>query len=325
MHGTVAAVSRNGVYSFTKPVREEIMLVAGLGVAGDVHAGVTVRHRGRVAVDPDQPNLRQVHLIRSELHDELSEAGYEVPAGGLGENVTTTGVDLLALPVGTILRFGPPPPADEATVPPEPAHATGADSAAGPVAAAGSGSVVGPVAAAGSGSVVGPVPAVGSASAAGPTADPGSSVKNDARPAAAISPADVAGSEPAAQSALAGPADGAAAVVAAARRADLDASTAHAVAALSDRIATENSLGQGGGPGPDPRPAIVITGLRNPCQQINHYRPGLLKRVLGREADGSVSRRAGVMAVVLRGGPIHPGTEIDVELPGLPHRPLDRV
>jgi MOSC domain-containing protein YiiM len=76
---------------------------------------------------------------------------------------------------------------------------------------------------------------------------------------------------------------------------------------------------------PDPRPAIFITGLRNPCQQINRYRPGLLKRVLTREPDGSVSRRAGVMAVVLRGGPIRPGAEIHVELPGLPHLPLDRV
>jgi hypothetical protein len=118
---------------------------------------------------------------------------------------------------------------------------------------------------------------------------------------------------------VSGPADGAAAVVAAAQRADLDDSTAAAVAALSSRIATETS------PGQDPRPAIVITGLRNPCQQINHYRPGLLKRVLGRAADGSLIRRAGIMAVVLRGGPIRPGTEIHVELPALPHQPLDRV
>jgi hypothetical protein len=225
----VTAVSCNDVYSFSKPVRTEIMLIAGLGVAGDVHAGVTVRHRSRVAADPLQPNLRQVHLIRSELHEELVEAGYEVPAGGLGENVTTAGIDLLGLPVGTVLRFGPPN---------EPA--------------------------------------------AGP-----------------------------------GPREGAAAVVAAAQRVELDDSAAGAVAALADRIAAESSY--------DNRPAIVVMGLRNPCQQINDYRSGLLKRVLVREPDGSVSRRAGVMAVVLRGGAVRPGAEIEVELPALPHRPLDRV
>jgi hypothetical protein len=197
---------------------------------------VTVRHRSRVAADPDQPNLRQVHLIHGELHDELDEAGYEVPAGGLGENVTTSGIDLLALPVGTVLRFGPAPAA---------------------------------------------VPAPKS---------------------------EVAGAE-----------EGAAAVVAAAERASLDDSAAAAVSALAARLAAERSAT------PDPRPAILVTGLRNPCQQINRYRPGLLKRVLGRKADGSLDRRAGVMAVVLRGGPIRPGTEIDVELPALPHRALDRV
>lgn len=252
LRGTVAAVSCNDVYSFTKPVRDEIVLIAGLGVAGDVHAGVTVRHRSRVAADPEQPNLRQVHLIHSELHDELSEAGYEVPAGGLGENVTTAGIDLLALPVGTILRFGPDPAL-----------------------------------------------------------------------------ADPAPAEPfAAERGLAGPAEGAAAVVAAAERATLDASTADAVAALSARLAAADSpTGSGGAAGQThtPRPAIVITGLRNPCQQINHYRSGLLKRVLRREADGTLSRLAGVMAVVLHGGPIRPGAEIHVELPAGPRLPLDRV
>ena len=255
MRGAVAAVSCNDVYSFTKPVRDEIVLIAGLGVAGDVHAGVTVKHRGRVAADPDQPNLRQVHLIRSELHDELSEAGYEVPPGGLGENVTTSGIDLLALPVGTVLRFGPAP----------------AD-------AAGAGSV----------------------------------------------PTRAADSSPVG-SAVTGPADGAAAVVAVAAHATLDQSAANAVAALAARLASEQPAGAPTGQALDSRPAIVVTGLRNPCQQINHYRPGLLKRVLVREDDGSVSRRAGVMAVVLQGGPIRPGAEIHVELPGVPHLPLDRV
>jgi MOSC domain-containing protein YiiM len=260
MRGTVASVSCNDVYSFSKPVRDEIVLIAGLGVAGDVHAGLTVRHRSRVAVDPDQPNLRQVHLIRAELHDEVNQAGYDVPAGGLGENVTTTGIDLLALPVGTVLRFGPAPT---------------------------------------------------------PSAERSPAVETD----------------------LAGPPDGAAAVVAVAGRATLDAPSAEAVAALAARIQAEQPAGPiternpadhhhghtGADVTPDPRPAIVITGLRNPCQQINNYRPGLLKRVLGREPDGSVSRRAGVMAVVLRGGPVRPGAEIHVELPPGPHRPLDRV
>ncbi|MFL6001330.1 MAG: hypothetical protein ACJ72P_00835, partial [Nocardioides sp.] len=75
----------------------------------------------------------------------------------------------------------------------------------------------------------------------------------------------------------------------------------------------------------DSRPAVLVTGLRNPCQQINHYRPGLLKRVLGRNADGTLSRRAGAMAVVLRGGPVRPGSEIEIELPAGPRLPLDRV
>lgn len=104
----VVAVSRNEVYAFTKPVRAEITLVAGLGVEGDAHAGVNVKHRFRVRADPTQPNLRQVHLIQDELFAEVGEQGYEVVAGDLGENVTTRGVDLLGLPRGTILRFGEP-------------------------------------------------------------------------------------------------------------------------------------------------------------------------------------------------------------------------
>ena len=111
MGGSVAAVSSNGEYSFTKPNRESITLVAGIGVEGDVHAGVTVKHRFRMAKDPSQPNLRQVHLIHQELFDEVREAGFEVAAGELGENVTTRGIDLLGLPTGTRLLLG-----DEAVV-----------------------------------------------------------------------------------------------------------------------------------------------------------------------------------------------------------------
>ncbi len=354
MRGTVAAVSCNDVYSFTKPDRDEIVLIAGLGVAGDVHAGVTVRHRSRVAADPGQPNLRQVHLIHSELHDELNEAGYEVPAGGLGENVTTTGIDLLALPVGTVLRFGPADPfaAAAAAVPaPEPA----ADAGSAPAREAGAASAV-----------------VKAAIAVWPSgAGPSSVAAAVAEDGAAVGPSGAGSSSvgsAVAEAAVPGPADGAAAVIAAAERASLDRSAANAVAALAARLTAEQADGRLSGQADGPvggqadgpvggqadgrlgeragsplggqvvgrqredtgqvrasRPAIVVTGLRNPCQQINHYRPGLLKRVLGRAADGSVIRRAGVMAVVLHGGPVRPGDEIHVELPALPHVPLDRV
>src|SRR5690242_123880 len=113
--GAVAAVSCNDTYAFTKPVRDEIVLIAGVGVKGDVHAGVHVKHRGRVRADPTQPNFRQVHLIQQELFAEVGAKGYAVAAGNLGENVTTSGIDLLGLPVGTILRFGPPRAGDTAS------------------------------------------------------------------------------------------------------------------------------------------------------------------------------------------------------------------
>src|ERR1051326_398762 len=104
--GVVTAVSRNEEYTFTKPTRDSITLLAGLGVEGDVHAGVTVKHRSRVAQDPTQPNLRQVHLIHEELFAEVGEEGFKVAPGELGENITTRGIDLLGLPVGTLLRLG---------------------------------------------------------------------------------------------------------------------------------------------------------------------------------------------------------------------------
>ncbi|MFF0754288.1 MOSC domain-containing protein [Streptomyces sp. NPDC004267] len=178
--GTVTTVSSNGVYSFTKPNRASITLLAGLGVEGDVHAGVTVKHRSRVAKDPTVPNLRQVHLIHGELFDEVAGAGFEVAPGALGENVTTRGIDLLGLPTGTRLHLG-----DEAVV--------------------------------------------------------------------------------------------------------------------------------------------EVTGLRNPCAQIDNYRHGLLKQVLGRDEDGRIVRKAGIMSVVLTGGEVRPGDAIRVELPAQPHRPLEMV
>ncbi|MER5810806.1 MOSC domain-containing protein [Streptomyces sp. NPDC002033] len=178
--GRIAAVSSNGEYSFTKPNRPSITLLAGLGVEGDVHAGVTVKHRSRVAADPTQPNLRQVHLIHRELFDEVASAGFSVEPGELGENVTTEGIDLHALPTGTLLRLG--------------------------------------------------------------------------------------------------------------------------------------------------REAVVeVTGLRNPCPQINAFQDGLLKQVVGRDEQGRVVRKAGIMGVVHQGGTIRPGDTIEVTLPAPPHVPLDRV
>ncbi|MGX1133296.1 MOSC domain-containing protein YiiM [Streptomyces glaucescens] len=180
MGGIIAAVSSNDTYSFSKPNRAGITLVAGLGVAGDVHAGTTVKHRFRMKRDPSQPNLRQVHLIHEELFAEVRAAGFEVAAGQLGENVTTRGIDLLGLPTGTRLHLG-----DEAVV--------------------------------------------------------------------------------------------------------------------------------------------EVTGLRNPCAQIDGFRKGLMKQVVGRNADGSARFKAGIMSVVLSGGVVRPGDPVRVELPDGPHVPLSVV
>ncbi len=180
MGGTVAAVSSNNTYSFTKPNRESITLVAGLGVEGDVHAGATVKHRFRMRKDPSQPNLRQVHFMHEELFDEVRGAGFEVAAGQLGENVTTRGIDLLGLPRGTRLRLG-----DDAVV--------------------------------------------------------------------------------------------------------------------------------------------EVTGLRNPCAQIDGFQKGLMKQVVGRDDDGGVRFKAGIMSVVLVGGVVRPGDTVEVELPDGPHLPLEIV
>jgi MOSC domain-containing protein YiiM len=106
MSPTVLAVHRSPTHSFSKSPALAIRLLAGLGVEGDAHAGETVKHRSRVARDPTQPNLRQVHLIHAELLDELNAAGFQVKPGDLGENITTRGLDLLALPTGTRLLIG---------------------------------------------------------------------------------------------------------------------------------------------------------------------------------------------------------------------------
>ena len=102
----VLAVHRSPTHSFSKTPALSIRLIAGIGVEGDAHAGETVKHRSRVARDPTQPNLRQVHLIPAELLDELNAAGFSVKPGDMGENITTRGLDLLALPTGTHLLIG---------------------------------------------------------------------------------------------------------------------------------------------------------------------------------------------------------------------------
>ncbi|WP_305788817.1 MOSC domain-containing protein [Symbioplanes lichenis] len=259
--GLVAAVSCNGAYTFSKAGRGGIELVPGWGVRGDVHAGVTVRHRSRVAADPEQPNLRQVHLMHRELFDEVGAKGYAVPAGGLGENVTTSGLDLLGLPCGTILRFGPVP----ATTPDGPGERRPG----------------------------GPGEPVGHARA---------------RVRAAADDREV-------------PGDGSALdVVAAARRTIVNAGLSDVADVLEGVVRAELGCGESDG-----RAAVVVTGLRNPCAQINRFRRGLLKEVLGRGEDGRLVRRAGIMAVVLRGGIVGPGAEVVAEFPAGAHRPLDWV
>lgn len=100
------AVHRKGSHAFSKDSVAQIELVAGHGVRGDAHCGVTVKHRSRVARDPTQPNLRQVHLIHDELLQELLARGHRVAPGQLGENITTQGLDLLRLGTGTRLQLG---------------------------------------------------------------------------------------------------------------------------------------------------------------------------------------------------------------------------
>jgi MOSC domain-containing protein YiiM len=159
---------------------QSIELLEGLGVKDDAHMGKTVKHRSRVAKDPLQPNLRQVHLIHSELHSELKEKGFQVSAGDMGENITTEGVDLLNLPQNTVLKIGS-------------------------------------------------------------------------------------------------------------------------------------------------RSQIKITGLRNPCSQLDGIQPGLMKAVLARDESGQLVRKAGIMGVVLCGGAINVGDTIEIELPHLPHLKLEKV
>jgi MOSC domain-containing protein YiiM len=179
-NGIVAAVSASAAHTFSKPTQARIRLQQGIGVEGDAHAGATVKHRSRVRKDPTQPNLRQVHLIHAELHDELNAAGFRASAGDMGENITTRGIHLLALPRGTRLHIG----------------------------------------------------------------------------ASAV---------------------------------------------------------------------VEITGLRNPCAQLDDFQLGLMNAVLARDADGNLIRKGGIMGIVLASGEIAPGDVIRVELPPEPHTPLQVV
>lgn len=180
MSGKVVAVSKSATHTMRKFNEPGIRLLAGLGVEGDAHMGVTVKHRSRVAQDPSQPNLRQVHLIHRELHEALQQAGFQIEPGQMGENITTAGIDLLNLPKGALLFLG-----DEAVV--------------------------------------------------------------------------------------------------------------------------------------------EITGLRNPCNQLNGIQEGLMQAVLGRDAENRLIRKAGVMGIVITSGVVSPGDSIRVELPPLPHVAMDRV
>jgi MOSC domain-containing protein YiiM len=105
-NATVVAVSRKATHGVDKPNQLVIRLVEGHGVEGDAHYGIKVKHRSRVRQDPDQPNLRQVHLIHAELHDELAALGFRLTPGLMGENITTLGLDLMGLPRGTRLHLG---------------------------------------------------------------------------------------------------------------------------------------------------------------------------------------------------------------------------
>jgi MOSC domain-containing protein YiiM len=104
--GVVVAVCRSEAHTFSKKLEERVRLIAGCGIEGDAHAGATVKHLSRAAKDPTQPNLRQVHLIHAELHEELRALGFKVGPGEMGENITTRGIELLRLPQGARLKMG---------------------------------------------------------------------------------------------------------------------------------------------------------------------------------------------------------------------------
>src|SRR6185295_1980127 len=103
---SVVAVSKDGHHRFSKKPCAQIILLEGIGIQGDAHAGVTVQHLHRRARHPAEPNLRQVHLLPREFFDEAREEGYELAPGDLGENVLTQGLDLAGLSPDTLLHIG---------------------------------------------------------------------------------------------------------------------------------------------------------------------------------------------------------------------------
>jgi MOSC domain-containing protein YiiM len=106
MQGTVLSVNSADAHRFSKIARQSIRLVEGYGIEGDTHAGRFVQHRYQAKKTPLTPNRRQVHLIQSELFAEIRGLGFHIESGDLGENITTAGIDLLALPLGAQLHLG---------------------------------------------------------------------------------------------------------------------------------------------------------------------------------------------------------------------------
>lgn len=102
----VLSLHKSATHSMEKFASDSLKLITDFGVEGDVHAGATVKHRSRLLTQKHKPNLRQVHLIGKELHDELAEKGFEVKPGQMGENILTKDIDLMALPEGSMLQIG---------------------------------------------------------------------------------------------------------------------------------------------------------------------------------------------------------------------------
>ncbi|GIK02293.1 hypothetical protein Aspvir_006342 [Aspergillus viridinutans] len=107
----ILSVSKSSSHSIAKTPVPSITLIPNHGVDGDCHAGQTTQHRAQAQ---RTPNLRQVHLVPVETLRELSgrfsaaAAGRNakpLSAGEIGENITTEGVELSTLPLGTELHF----------------------------------------------------------------------------------------------------------------------------------------------------------------------------------------------------------------------------
>lgn len=106
MPGTVIALAYDALHRVSKRPTERVRLIAGLGVEGDAHAGLTMQHRSRWVKQRTVANVRQVHLIHAELFDALQHQGFDIVPAQIGENVTTRGINLLGLSTGTRLRLG---------------------------------------------------------------------------------------------------------------------------------------------------------------------------------------------------------------------------